>query len=131
MKCPMTITLYHPERTDVFYPDVAQSWSFAREASCEGYPIYSGVMFCPVCCQIWAKLTMETGEFSLFHEARTIPCSKHPQACHEDLRPVAGSLLDNPTANGYDIPLLEALPPDLLEREFRLTMSSLLTKEIS
>src|SRR6266849_624663 len=124
MLCPMSITLYRPSRTDVFYPDIAETWLVSREDSIRGYPAYSGVMFCPVCCLIWAKLTIETGEFTLFRGARTIPCEKHSQACHEDRRPVAGSLLDNPTANGIDEPLLAALPPDLLKREFDLHLKA-------
>ena len=102
-----------------------------RDDYLNGYPVYSGLMVCPVCKKIWAELSLETGEYKLFHEARSIPCEKHPEACHPDLRPVAGSLLDNPTANGYDTGLLEALPEPLLEREFRLTMSSILSKEFS
>lgn len=117
----MLITLYSHERTDVFYPDVAESWALERESHSQGYPIYSGVMVCPFCVSIWARLTIQ-GE--AFHEARSIPCRRHPEACHPDLRPVAGSLLDNPTANGIDEPLLDSLPPDLLRREFDLHLKA-------
>jgi hypothetical protein len=102
-----------------------------REEFINGYPVYSGLMVCPICRKIWATLSLETGEYKLFHEARTIPCEKHPEACHPDLRPVAGSLLDNFTANGYDGPLLDELPEPLVRREFELHMKSLLIKEMN
>src|ERR1700678_662890 len=101
-----------------------------REDHSNGYPIFNGVMYCPVCCKIWAWLAyLEGGDLSL-SEPRMIPCDQHPEACHPDLRPVAGSLIDNPTANGYDVPLLEALPESLLRREFELHMKSSLIQEL-
>lgn len=92
-----------------------------RESFERGYPVYSGVLVCPRCATIWAKLTVPDRPF---YEARTVPCEQHPEGCHEDLRPVAGSLLDNSTVNGYDRGLLEALPPALVEREFYLHLTS-------
>src|SRR6266850_1649803 len=100
MKC-MTII-------QIFSQDAA--WRIDREDHCNGYPVYSGLFVCPICCRIWAKLSIESGEYKLFHEARTIPCEKHPEGCHPDLRPFAGSLLDNPSINGWDTELLRALP---------------------
>lgn len=118
----MVITLYTPHRSDVFFPDIASQFECSREEFSGGYPVYSGLMVCPVCALIWAKLTMV--ETLGFYEARSIPCADHPQACHPDLRPVAGSLLDNPTCNGYDSPLLEAMPEYLLRREFDLHLKA-------
>lgn len=117
----MCIVLYNEHFTGTFYPDVAHDWAVQREALSNGYPVYSGLMVCPICCRLWAKLIMED---QAFFEARSIPCEQHASACHPDLRPVAGSLLDNPTANGYDEPLLQALPEDLLRREFDLHLKA-------
>ena len=105
-----------------------QCFDLEREDSCDGYPVFPGVMFCPICCSIWARLYYQ-GEN--LYEPRMIPCEAHAAACHPDLRPVAGSLIDNPTINGYDKPLLEALPEVLLRREFELHMKSLLIKEMN
>lgn len=85
-----------------------------------GYPLYGAVLVCPVCCQLWCRLALSTS--LAFHEARTAPCIDHDAACHPDLRPVAGSILDNQTCNTWDYDLLERLPEDLLRREFVLHM---------
>jgi hypothetical protein len=118
---PMTIVLFSPGSAAVFHPDLCQCWSLSRDPFSQGYPVYSGLMVCPECCQIWAKLTIE-GE--PFYEARSIPCVNHPTHSHPDLRPVPGSLLDNPTCNGIDESLLAALPEDLLRREFDLHLKA-------
>jgi hypothetical protein len=101
-----------------------------REDHFNGYPVYNGCLFCPECTKIWARLIWnEAPPFGYLVEPRSIPCEAHPTACHPDLRPVAGSLLDNPTINGYDVPLLNALPEFLILREFLLHMKSLLAQE--
>lgn len=128
MKKRMTILLFHSGYTGVFYPDSCMSWECEREDYVRGCPVYSAILVCPICFDVWARLDMDGQPF---HEARSAPCHVHPEACHPDLRPVAGSLLDNCTCNGYDYELLAALPEPLLRREFSLTMSSLLTKEIT
>jgi len=99
-----------------------------HESFLNGYPYYSGAMICPVCLDIWATLAVEGQGF---FELRCIPCEHHSDACHLDLRPVAGSLLDNPNCNGWDTELLELLPEALVKREFSLHLNSLLLKEIN
>lgn len=117
----MEIVLYSKPSSRVFLPDLSESWLVKREDFVGGYPVYSGLLVCPLCKEIWCRLSMEGCEF---HEARNAPCAQHPDACHPDLRPVAGSLLDNLTINGYDTALLQALPEALLRREFDLTLRS-------
>lgn len=117
----MTIALYYPEYSGVFHPDLCESWWFSREDHCGGYPVYSGLLICPICLKTWARLTLDGIDF---HEARTAPCQAHSAACHPDLRPVAGSLLDNPTINGYDSVMLDVLPEQLLRREFDLHLKA-------
>lgn len=84
-----------------------------------GWPIHAGAMICPVCLRLWATLSIE-GEHS--HELRGVSC----ETCQwrDEFHPVPGSLLDNDTCNGIDWGLIEALPPELLRREFDLTLKA-------
>lgn len=98
-----------------------------RPAFLRGCPVYSGAFICPVCLEIWAKILVE-GQSSF--ECRGVPCENHPQACHPILRPVAGSILDNPTCNGWDTDLLEALPPEVLRHELSLHIKAFDNEQI-
>lgn len=95
-------------------------WDFLRQEFTEGYPAYSRVMFCPVCLNIWAKLTIEGQRI---YTPQMVSCT----ACDwkSDLSPVPGSLIDyDIPASGIDVELLYTLPKDLLEREFQLTIKA-------
>jgi hypothetical protein len=118
----MTIVLYSSDLTSAFYPDVAEVWSCDRDPFSQGYPVQSGLFICPECCHLWAKLTL--AKETNFYEARSIPCHRHPSYSHPDLRPVPGSILDNPSCNGIDLPLLMSMPEDLLRREFDLHLKA-------
>ncbi len=120
------IILYE-EEPRVFHPELCKTWSLEHSPHVSGYPLFSAALVCPLCLKLWARLEVE-GEDE--HEVRGIPCATHDTACHPDLRPVAGSLLDFPHGNVYDGELLDRMPPELIEREFRLTLSSILAKEI-
>lgn len=113
-----------------------QFYQFDCDSHSKGYPIYGGMMVCPYCGRTWATLSWQDlppGEFAP-REVRGFPCEScscfEPRCLHPDLRPVGGSLLDNPTVGGYNVALLEALPEPLLRREFELTLSSPFYKEI-
>lgn len=120
------------KRMKVFFPSYYADYpgcvwdlafTFEREESCLGWPIYSSVFVCPVCCEVWAKTEVEGDSV---HEARGVCCP----TCIWDrgklqfLSPVPGSLLDNWTCGGVDWPMLDAMPPDLLYREFELTLKA-------
>jgi hypothetical protein len=113
-----------------------QFHQFECDSHSKGYPIYGGMMVCPYCGRTWATLSWQDQPPEAFEprEVRGFPCETcsqiEPKRLHPDLRPVGGSLLDNPTVGGYNVALLEALPEDLLRREFELTLSSPFYKEI-
>jgi hypothetical protein len=83
----------------------------------------SFLIICPWCFDAWARL--EGRERHWLH--RYVPCYEHPQALFPYGCFLAGSLLEL----DLQTRLLDMLPQDLIRREFELTMSSLLTKEIS
>lgn len=117
MKKLMTIHFTSPDR---FGNSV---YALHREDFCRGYPVRSGLLVCPICCELWAKLSIEG---SGVYEPRMVSCLRcqwHHQG-YEFLHPVPGSLLDNPTAGGVDWEMLEALPPILLQRELELTLKA-------
>lgn len=97
-----------------------QQWTIQRPRLLNGYHLVSAVLVCPVCTRIWCRLACDNN--LAFHEARTSPCSECCSAGHPDLRPVAGSILDNQNCNTWDYDLLDRLPEDLLRREFALHM---------
>lgn len=116
----MYMILYVPDPEN---PPFKGIWGVKREDFCLGYPVYSGVLVCPLCCQPWARLTAEGCPA---HEPRMVSCTDcqwhHPG--YEFLHPVPGSLIDNPTIGGVDWPLLDVLPEVLLRREFLLTLKA-------
>lgn len=95
-----------------------------REESCLGYPVYSGLLVCPICRQIWAELYIKDSEIFQPRMVSCTQCNWKGRPGSEWLNPVPGSLIDNPTVGGIDWPMLDALPPDLLKREFLLTLSA-------
>ena len=106
-----------------------------RDNKCQGYPIYPGILVCPLCFRLWCQMkwippegVTELRPKFEYHEVRGLLCADcslyWPQHLHPDLNPVGGSLLDNSTINGYDVGLLDALPEPLLRREFELTLKS-------
>ena len=100
------------------------SFTFKCETHSGGYPIYPGVMICPVCLRQWASIKWADFIPGQYQEVRGFMCYScalaHPEHLHPDLRPVGGSLLDNPTVNGVNYALLDAMPEVLLRREFVL-----------
>jgi len=89
-----------------------------------GYPVYSGLMVCPVCEAVWARLVWSSLLDKPYKEIRGFMCyscaAENPHYLHPDLRPVGGSLLDNPTTGGVNYALLDAMPEVLVRREFQL-----------
>lgn len=81
-------------------------------------------MVCPICRQIWAELEIEGSKVFQPRMVSCVQCNWKGSPGYEWLNPVAGSLLDNWTAHGVDWSLLDALPPELLEREFLLTLAA-------
>lgn len=90
------------------------------EYTSEGYPVYSRQLVCPMCCSIWAKLTIPGKQW---HIPEAAPCQFCP-AEHD--REVPGSLIvySTPTI-GLDLDLVDLLPEQFLRREFNLTMKAL------
>lgn len=74
---------------------------------------------CPVCCKVWGILAIEEREL-IFTAS---PCVRH--AGYSPYR-VDGSLLYSYStfeAGNFDVALLDALPPELLRREFELHLN--------
>ena len=93
-----------------------------REPLSLGYPIHSSALFCPICRQAWAETHAEPDEV---HVPQMVSC----EVCEwsDELHPVPGSLLVNDIfSDGVDWELLELLPPELLKREFNLTLRAYL-----
>lgn len=125
----------------IYLPELhGEAFLVEREDHCNGYPVYSGILVCTRCFDIWARLTWEIPVPGIAqrtfesHEVRGLLClacfrSSGGQSLHPDLSPVPGSLLHNLTVNNWDSALLEALPEALVQREFFLTMESLCNPE--
>lgn len=94
---------------------------FEREEFCLGYPVYSSLLVCPICCETWARISIED---SRVYEPRMVSCVKCKwwHKGHEHLHPVPGSLIDNWTCGGVDWPMLDSMPEGLLRRELELTL---------
>jgi hypothetical protein len=76
----------------------------------------SYLVLCPWCGDAWARLE---GSDQSFWWHRYVPCTNHSEAAFAYGCKVGGSLLE------FDeFELIEALPPELIEREFKLTMNS-------
>lgn len=100
----------------------AAYYAFRRDPFCLGYPVYSSLLVCPVCCTIWAKLTMENDTKA--HRPQAAVC----QSCFPTREAWdgswPGSILQNDliSTSGWDQELLKAMPLELLQREFELTL---------
>jgi len=92
-----------------------------RSPFTEGYPVYSRVLVCPMCKQVWAMLTVEGKPVHRPEMASCIDCNYQSVD-----NPVPGSLLvyGIPTSN-VDYSLLDVLSEKLLRREFNLTLKAL------
>lgn len=89
-----------------------------REDSCEGFKIFSKALVCPICLTVWATLTIQGQPY---HHPQAVSC----EACwwkDEVIHIVPGALTDdlNIPQWGMDTGLLDALPFDLVRREFEL-----------
>jgi hypothetical protein len=92
-----------------------------RSPFTEGYPVYSRVLVCPMCKQVWAMLTAEGKPV---HRPEMASCGSCDWQSPDS--PVPGSLLvyGIPTSN-VDYSLLDVLPEEFLRREFNLTLKAL------
>lgn len=99
---------------DMSWSNDTAGWSMAR----------SHAWFCIACWDFWAISKLEDlygGQLIV----RTHPCEKHRDSDHEELI-IPGSIIPDIGYPGWgliDWPLLEALPVDLLRREFNLHMA--------
>ena len=73
------------------------------------------LVICPWCADCWARLE---GTDTTQWAHRYVPCTHHPQACFAYGCDIAGCLAE------AELNLIESLPPDLLRREFELTLSN-------
>lgn len=89
------------------------------EYTSDGYPVYSRLLVCPMCCSVWAKLTVPGKSW---HRPEAATC----QFCQDPLeRSVPGSLLSYTIpCSGVDTDLLDVMPEQFLRREFNLTMKA-------
>lgn len=107
-------------------------WSILREHSWAPYDAWglthcaeSLLLICPWCGETWARLQLPS---SLFYSARMVPCEHH--AVQEPFGPVPGSMLTEEGIGNIDTALLNALPPELIEREFYLHVKTF-TEELN
>jgi hypothetical protein len=109
----------------IWVSDLRESFKILREESCNGYPIYSSAMFCPVCRKVWAELFMTNQTKPVSFVPHMVGCS----TCRWTSRnsDIPATILFNglifPEAT--DWPLLYALPFELLEREFNLHLEAM------
>lgn len=96
-------------------------WFVHRQHSYNGVSLvaYSQVLVCPKCRELWAIL-------QFLDEDLTWPVSAFCEQCqiNDEWHPVPGSILVEEGWGVIDDALLAALPPPILEREFRLHMEA-------
>lgn len=88
-----------------------------------GYHVaQSACLVCPRCTMVWAHLDLG-GELW--------PQGVFCASCggFDRLSPVAGSIIQQVSYLAFDEPLLEALPEDLLRREFDLHLAEVMRQE--
>lgn len=96
------------------------AWEITRPEVYRGYPVRGMVWVCPRCRMLW--LMYESPGLYTIHAA---PCEDCPEAASEVIRPVPGSLINDWTGlGGIDEDLLDALPLELVKREFELTLTA-------
>jgi len=71
----------------------------------------SYLVICPWCFDCWARIE---GQDPSFFQHRYVPCLHHPQAAAAYGVEVCGSLVEAEPG------LINFLPPDLIQREFKL-----------
>jgi hypothetical protein len=103
--------------------DSVRSWKFMREHSFanHSHSASSYMLVCPICNTIWAKHIMAD-------QSLVWPYAQFCECCDvyaDRLRPVPGSLLIQHGLDTIDESLLEALPTDLLIREYDLHIKAL------
>lgn len=103
---------------------ISQTFFFEREEFCEGYPVYSSLMVCPICKSIWAEIEISGRNVFQPRMVSCEDCNWQGTAGHEWLNPVPGSLLDNDRVGGIDWPMLADLPESLVTRELHLTLQA-------
>lgn len=94
-----------------------------QHGSSEGWTTHQNLGFvCPVCCKVWGVLSSGQGELVF----TTSCCSRHAGQGEYSFSRVDGSLLYSYSTfeyGNFDLPLLAALPPELLRREFDLHLN--------
>lgn len=100
-----------------------QFWEIEREHSFadETHSARSYCLVCPICLTVWARHKIENDCEFLWPYAQFC---EHCTPLPDRLRPVPGSLLIQHGLDTIDDSLLDALPPDLLMREFLLTLKA-------
>lgn len=98
-------------------------WEIEREHSFadETHVAYSYLLCCPLCSRIWFRHILRESSFVWPRAGFCEQCAVTP----DRLRPVPGSILIQEGLDLIDDQLLEALPPELLKREFDLHIKAL------
>lgn len=83
-----------------------------------GWPLYNTVVICPVCLRHWLRFQLEDHP-----RAWTCWCWSC-QSCTAERTEFPGTLLEIPGTGAFDEVLLEALPEQLLRREFEIHLKA-------
>lgn len=101
-----------------------REWDVDRPEFYGGYSVRSRALVCPMCLETWATMRVLEGPHHIY-DVCTTPCETCIRAAHHILHPVPGSLIDDWRGLGtWDDDLLDALPAELVKREFELTMKA-------
>jgi hypothetical protein len=90
----------------------------------KGYSVVPRALTCPQCLDVWCTIIPEDNESPSCHDVVPATCV-HCTAASRWMYPVPGSIINDWTGlGGWDDDLLEALPEDLVKREFELTLKA-------
>lgn len=81
-----------------------------------GFRVHSRAKICPWCLKIWARMLAGTPPYGVEMQS----CEDCNGKDGENIVP--GSLLDDRVSWTLDLDLLKYLPPELIEREYKLHM---------
>ena len=115
-----------PFRIELESDEKLSSFILQREMFSRGFPVSSSIAVCPLCFSVWARLSWEPQYEPVFeaHVPQMVSCAECKW--RDDYHPVHGSLLHNDIfEDAVDWELLELLPPELVRREFQLTLESI------
>lgn len=113
-KCHLTVD---KRKHDFLWKPASREWNGSS---------YSRVWFCPLCSTIWAALIVEGSDNCICRRGTCTDCygkyNDQPDY-YIELDPFPGSLITDLCVHAeVDYELLQGLPPDLLKREFDLTL---------